>query len=372
VLITALETRLLAAELPIVFRAGTYEVARRSAVLCRISTDEGLTAEVCVGNEFGYSDFFFDLLSGPFRDLLVGQDPLEIERHWKAMLGQATGYVDRESVIKALSTVDVALWDLKGRICGQPLHRLVGGRTRRVPMIAIAGYYESGSAYDDIAAEIERLRAYGVIGVKWKVGRLHVEADARRVAHARRAAGDDFIIVADSNMAWTPADAVRFARLVEDLGISWLEEPVHWSNQLRGLREVRGRTPIPVAAGQSVVSVFDCYDLLAGECVDILNVTANRGGGISGWLKVAGAGFLADVRMAHVAEPHIAMHLMAGIANPTFVECYADPRRDPFWEELYPDRPQLSDGHLVLGDRPGLGLELDPRAVEKYAVTGWR
>ena len=90
-LITALETRLLAADLPIVFRAGTYEVARRSAVLCRISTDEGLRAEVCVGNEFGYSDFFFELLCGPFRDLLVGQDPLEIERHWNAMLGQATG-----------------------------------------------------------------------------------------------------------------------------------------------------------------------------------------------------------------------------------------------------------------------------------------
>ena len=101
--------------------------------------------------------------------------------------------------------------------------------------------------------------------------------------------------------------------MIRGLNPAWLEEPVHWRNVPRGLREVRQKAAVPIAAGQSELSVFGCYDLLAGESVDVINVTSNRGGGITAWMKIAGAAALADVAMAHVAEPHIAMHLMAAI-----------------------------------------------------------
>ena len=136
----------------------------------------------------------------------------------------------------------------------------------------------------------------------------------------------------------------------------------------RGLREVRQKSGVPVGACQSELSAFGCYGLLAGESVDVINVTANRGGGITAWLKIAGAAALADVAMAHVAEPHIAMHLMAGIPNPTFVECYSHVHRDPFWNEIYENRPAVKDGHIMLPDQPGLGLAFNQEAVEKIRI----
>jgi L-alanine-DL-glutamate epimerase-like enolase superfamily enzyme len=369
--ITNVETRLLAVELPLEFEGGTYSINRRSAVLCRLTTDEGLTATVCVGNEDHYSDYFFALLRGAFKEIVVGQDPTRTEHLWAQMAAMATGYVDKAELTKAMSTLDIALWDLKARIAGMPLHRLLGGARERVPLIAIGGYYEVGDSYDRIAREVERLKDYGVAGVKWKVGKRELAVDAGRIGSVRKAAGSDFIIIADSNMAWTPQDALRFADLIEDHDISWLEEPVHWTQQFHGLRRLREQTSLPLAAGQSEVSVFSCGWLLSNRCVDVLNLCSNRGGGITGWLKLAGQAALEGVRMANVAEPHIAGHLMAAIGNGTFAECYADERRDPFWEQLYRDRPKIEDGMLVLPAAPGLGVELDDRAVERYAVSEW-
>lgn len=370
--ITNVETRLLEADLPLEFEGGTYSVVKRSAVLCRLTTDAGLTTTVCVGNEDHYSDYFFSLLNGPFKEILRESDPLHTELVWERITAQATGYVDKAEMMKAISTLDIALWDLKGRAAGLPLRQLLGGVRDRVPLIAIGGYYEIGDTYDQIAREVERLKAYGVCGVKWKVGRRTLQADADRIASVRKAAGGDFVIIADSNMAWMPDAALRFARLIEDYDVTWLEEPVHWTAQFHGLRQVREHTSIPLAAGQSEVSVFTCGWLIASRSVDVINLCCNRGGGITGWMKLAGQAAMEGLRMANVAEPHIASHLMASVGNGTFAECYADGRRDPFWEELYTDRPQIKDGMLLLPVSPGLGVTLDERTIEKYSVTPWR
>ena len=370
--VTNIETRQIESGFPLTFSGGTYQLTKRSSVLCRISTDDGVTAEVCVGNENSYSARFFELIHGPFREILVGRDPLMIEEHWGKMIAHATKAPEPDAVIKAISTVDVALWDLKGKTCGLPVYKLIGGRTDRVPIIGIGGYYETCLDEKGIRDEITFYKDIGLAGIKFKVGRLDIQEDAERVRVARDAAGDDFAIVVDSNLAWVPAEAVRFAMLIRDCNPCWLEEPVHWRNVSRGLREVRQKSGVPVCAGQSELSVFGCYELLAGESVDVLNVTANRGGGITAWLKIAGAAALADVTMGHVAEPHIAMHLMAGISNPTFVECYPDVRRDAFWDELYENRPAIEDGYIMLPDRPGLGLTVNRHAVERFATGPWR
>ena len=370
--VTNIETRQVESGFPLTFSDGTYQLTKRSSVLCRISTDEGVTGEVCVGNEDSYSARFFELIHGPFREILVGRDPLMIEEHWEKMIAHATKAPEPDAVIKAISTVDVTLWDLKGKVCGLPVYKLIGGRTDRVPIIGIGGYYETCSDEQGIRDEITFYKDIGLAGIKFKVGRFDVQEDVERVRVARDAAGDDFAIVVDSNLAWVPAEAVRFAMQIRDCNPCWLEEPVHWRNIPRGLREVRQKSGVPVGAGQSELSVFGCYELLAREAVDVINVTANRGGGITAWLKIAGAAALADVTMGHVAEPHIAMHLMAGISNPTFVECYPDVRRDPFWDELYENRPAIVDGYITLPDRPGHGLTFNRHAVERFALGPWQ
>jgi L-alanine-DL-glutamate epimerase-like enolase superfamily enzyme len=368
--IEAVECRPLEAPLP-GYTGGTYALASRRTVQCRITTDDGVSSNICVGNDSTYGSSFWAAITGPFKELLIGQDPLTIGRQWSNMMSHAAaGYIDRAEVIKAVSTLDIALWDLKGQILGQPLYKLLGGVRHAVPIIAIGGYYETSTHRDGIAEEVERCKQVGMAGIKFKVGGLSLAEDAERVVYLRKYAGDDFAIVVDSNMAWTPTQSLEFMQMIDGLGVAWLEEPVHWSNQMRGLRAIK-QGSIPLAAGQSELSVFGCFELLAQECVDVINVTSNRGGGVTGWMKLAGAAELVDVRMAHVAEPHISMHLMAGIPNGTFVECYPDPRRDPFWSELYKDRPRVEDGEIFLPDTPGLGVTLNEDAADFYAKGAW-
>jgi L-alanine-DL-glutamate epimerase-like enolase superfamily enzyme len=365
------QLREISAELPVSFSGGTYQLQSRKALLCRITTDDGPTAEVCVGNESFYTPYLKSLVRGPFRELLVGQDPLCVERHWRAMLQHDKAYIDRPSLMMAIATVDTALWDLKGRVLGAPVWKLLGGRDPRVRMIGIGGYYETSRDAAGIREEIALYKRLGLAGIKFKVGALSLEEDAERVVVAREAAGPDFAIVVDSNMAWSVEDAEWFARRIAGCNPEWLEEPVHPRNVRRGLRQVRLKTGVRTGAGQSEPSVFDAHALLADECVDVLNVTFNRGGGVTGWAQLAAAAAFCEVRMATVGEPQVSMHLMAGISNPTFAECYPDARRCPLWENLYLDRPPLRGGYVTVPDTPGFGMRFDPAAVEKYAIEEW-
>jgi L-alanine-DL-glutamate epimerase-like enolase superfamily enzyme len=367
--ISDLKIREIQADIPPV-TGGTYRIVSRRALLCRITTDDGLVSEVCVGNQSTYPDAIKELLRGEMRSLILGADPLMTTAIWQRLFALATGS-ERAHAMRALSIVDICLWNLKGLATGQPIWRMIGGARRDVPVIAIGGYYETSAERSGLTEEIARLRRNGFAGMKIKVGALRLEEDTERVHAARKVGGDDFVLVVDSNMAWTTQDAVRFARMIRPSNPMWLEEPVRWQNMNRGLREVRQLTGVRTGAGQSEVSVFDCVDMLTREAVDVINVGAARAGGITGWTMLAGAAALSDVDMAQVAEPHISMHLMAGIANATYVECYGDPKRDPFWSTLYADRPELCHGYLRVPDLPGLGLTLDPDRVETFVIEPW-
>jgi L-alanine-DL-glutamate epimerase-like enolase superfamily enzyme len=369
--ITSVELRQISAPLPSTFSGGTYQLASRTALLCRITASDGTVGEACVGNESSYPDVLKETVRGPFRTLLVGADPMRGEQLWRGMVAFDKAYIDRPALMMAIATVDAALWDLRGKLLGVPVWKLLGGYDPRVPMIGIGGYYETSRDAAGIRKEIAFYRERGLAGIKFKVGALEIEEDVERVRLAREAAGADFAIVVDSNMAWSTEDAIRFARLITPFGPAWLEEPVHPRNVSRGLSEVRLKTGVPTGAGQSEPSVFDAVRLLEERAVDVLNVTYNRGGGITGWMKLSAMASFSDVRMGQVGEPHISMHLMAAIPNRTYVECYPDPNRDPIWAELYVDRPEPKNGYLTVSDAPGLGLTFDRAVVDRYAIEDW-
>lgn len=369
--ISNVELREIKAELPSAFSGSSYQVRYRSALLCRISTDEGITGMACVGNETSYTEYLKSLVRGPFREQLIGEDPLCIERHWQRMLSFDKAYVDRPSLMMAIATIDTTLWDLKGKISNQPVWKLLGGFTDKVPMIAIGGYYETSRDEQGIRREIDKCLRMGMAGIKFKVGALSVKEDADRVRIVRAEAGPDFAIVADSNMAWTPQQAIHFARLVEEYQPAWYEEPIRPRNFIRGMRELRQKMGVRTGAGQTDVSVFNSHDLIEAEAVDIINTTYNRGGGVTGWLKLAAAASFVDIAMGQVGEPHVSMHLMGGISNSTFVECYPDRARDPLWAELYSDYPMPSGGFVILPDSPGFGLTFNNKTIERYASEAW-
>ena len=219
-------------------------------------------------------------------------------------------------------------------------------------MITIGGYYGK----QDIAEEVAELRERGLAGMKFKVGGLTPEEDAARFRTARAAAGPDFVLCADANQAWTPAEAIRFARLVEDLDLYWFEEPCIWSNDRRAMRDVRFAGGVRVCAGQSEFSAGGCRDLMVEGAIDFCNFDSSWSGGATEWRRVAAAAVAFDVAMAHHEEPQIASHLLASIPHGTFLEVFSA-ERDPIWWNLVANRPPIVDGSMTLPTRarPRLG-----------------
>lgn len=231
-------------------------------------------------------------------------------------------------------------------------------------MIAIGGYYGAGA---DLAAEVAELKELGLAGLKLKVGGLEPEQDAERARLAREAGGPDFVLAADANQGWTKEQAIRFARLVEDCDLVWLEEPCRWTNDRRSMRDVRFTSGTRICAGQSEYSAAGCRDLMVEGSIDVCNFDSSWSGGPTEWRRVAALALSFDVQMAHHEEPHVASHLLASIPHGTFVECF-HPDRDPIWWGLVSNRPSLTGGMIELSLTAGLGWELDEDFIEAHQV----
>jgi D-arabinonate dehydratase len=351
------------------FGGSTYAVLKRSTVVTRLRTDDGLVSEVYNGDNREHGLEIVRLIHEELAPRLRDQDLFDGERIWDRLFALTHSSRDRKTLMEAIACVDCAIWDLVGKARGQSVCALLGGRpARRLPIISIGGYYREGKTLADIGREIESYREAGMAGCKFKVGGLAPEADAERVVAARRAAGPDFVLAVDANRGFTVEDAVRFARLVEPLDIRWFEEPCHWHDDARMMAEVRRATRIPVTAGQSEITSHAVRRLLDAGAVDLVNFDASEGGGVTEWRRAAALCEAAGVKMAHHEEPQIAGHLLASVPHGTYVECFADPERDPAWQALWANRPAVKDGMIEISDGPGFGLVLDEALIRRYRV----
>lgn len=346
------------------YRGSRYKMTHRSTIVVRVHTVEGIVGEAYCGDEDAGLLEIDEILRTEIVPRLIGEDAFRVERCWE-LARPATYDIlrDRRLGLVATACADAAIWDAVGKALGQPLHRLWGGYRDTLPVITIGGYYGT----QEIAEEVTELREAGLAGMKFKVGGLTPEEDAARFRVAREAAGDDFVLCADANQGWTPEEAVRFCRLVDDLDLHWFEEPCIWSNDRRAMRDVRYRGGVRVCAGQSEFSAGGCRDLMVEGAIDFCNFDSSWSGGATEWRRVAAAAVAFDVAMAHHEEPQIAAHLLASIPHGTFLEVFSADR-DPIWWNLVANRPAISDGHLALPTGPGLGWELDEDYIEAHRV----
>jgi L-alanine-DL-glutamate epimerase-like enolase superfamily enzyme len=341
-------------------------MTHRSTIVTRVHTEEGIVGEAYAGDEDAGLLEIDAIIHAEIEPGLLGADAFATERCWE-LARPATFDIlrDRRLGLVACACVDSAIWDAVGKALDMPLWRLWGGYRDAMPMISIGGYYDSPLT---IPEEIADLQDRGLAGMKFKVGGRSPEIDAERFRQARVAAGPDFVLAADGNQGWSPPDAVRFARLVQDCDLHWFEEPCHWHNDRLAMRDVRFMAGVPVCAGQSEFSAGGCRDLMTVGAIDVCNFDASWSGGPTEWRRVAGMSLAFDVTMAHHEEPQVAAHLLASIPNGRFVECF-HPDRDPIWWNLVANRPPLVDGMLALPTGPGLGWELDLDYVERYRVS---
>jgi D-galactarolactone cycloisomerase len=349
-----------------VYSGSRYRMTHRSTVIVRVATDDGTVGEAYAGDEDASLLEIARIVRHEITPALIGADAFAIERCWE--LARPTTFDilrDRRASLVACALIDTALWDAVGKALGMPLWRLWGGYRSELPMILIGGYYGD----TDLADEVAEIQDLGVAGMKLKVGGADPETDAKRFQIVREVAGPDFLIAADANQGWTRGEAIDFARRIEGLDLLWFEEPCHWDNDHRDLRDVRTIAGVPVCAGQSELSAGGCRDLFQAGAVDFCNFDASWSGGPTEWRRVAAMASVYGVSMAHHEEPQVSSHLLASIPHGTYAECF-HPDRDPIWWNLIANRPALTDGRLQLSERPGLGWELDAEYIEAHRVPG--
>jgi D-galactarolactone cycloisomerase len=367
--ITQIATTPIRVPLARTYRGSTYQMTHRSTLIVRVHADDGAIGEAYAGDEDATLLEIERIVHDEIAPRLMGEDPLATERCWE-LARPATFDIlrDRRLGLVACAGVDAAIWDLVGKACGQPLWRLWGGYRRRIPMIAIGGYYGPGA---DLRAEVDDMKRRGLAGMKLKVGGATPEEDAERFRLAREVGGPDFLIAADANQAWTTVEAIRFARLVKEHDLLWFEEPCRWDNDRRAMGVVRTMANVPTCAGQSEYAAAGCRDLMSDGAIDVCNFDSSWSGGPTEWRRVAAIAHAYGVKMAHHEEPQVATHLIASIPHGTVAECF-HPDRDPIWWSLIANRPPMRDGFLELSDAPGFGWELDLDYIEHHRVAPGR
>ncbi len=275
---------------------------------------------------------------------------------------------DRRLAIRAIACVDAALWDAVGKALNAPLNKLWGGFRDQIPAVAMGAYYYAEDDLTQVAREMAALREQGFAGCKLKVGALSPEQDAERVRAAREGAGPEFWLMPDPNQGWDYEQALRFARLVEPLGILWLEEPCHWQNDRMDLARLRRTVAIPICAGQSEITKAGCRDLMAAGAIDYCNFDPGWGGGPTEWRKVAALAESYGVGVMSHLETQVGAVLAASVPNGVCVEVM-QPNRDPLYHALVENRPAIADGRMRLPDLPGWGLVLDRKVEQRLRAN---
>jgi L-alanine-DL-glutamate epimerase-like enolase superfamily enzyme len=333
----------------------------RSALFVHIKTDsdqEGFGVGTPIAR---------DVIERVLRPLLIGQDPLCIEKLWDDMFWAVRGYGRKGVAFCAISAVDIALWDLKAKLFGVPLYRLLGPYTDRVPIYGSGGWtsYTEGELVREQMGYVER----GIPRVKMKVakdfGKSEAE-DIRRLAAVRKAVGDDVEIYVDANNGYYAKQAIGMARHLSDYNVKWFEEPV-LADDIAGLAAIARAIDIPVATGEHEYTRYGFKSLIAEGGADIVQPDVGRVGGVSEWMKVAHLAQAFNLPVAPHAVQLVHLHLACCIPNLKVVEYLGTVEEgDRVW---YTEFPEPRDGYWSpYPDRPGLGLELSPEAVRKYAV----
>ena len=295
---------------------------------------------------------------------LLGQDPRRVEAVWRDLFLSTKATTVGAITSLALAAIDTALWDLKCRRHGEPLHRMAGGAQARVPLYTTEGgwlHIDTMALVDDALAA----KAKGFGGSKIKIGRPHVSEDVARLEAVRKAVGPAFEIMTDANQRFTVDEAIRRARCLTPIDIAWLEEPLT-ADDMMGHVRLSQSTTLPVAVGESLYSPLHFREYLQAGACSIVQVDVARIGGITPWLKVA---HLAECFNVPVC-PHFLMELhvslCAAVPNARWVEYI------PQLDTLTTAPMRIEAGHAIPSDEPGLGIAWDFAAIEKQAVEGSR
>jgi len=295
---------------------------------------------------------------------LVGEEVWAAERLWQR-LWQRAHFSDAGGISTlALGPLDIALWDLRARIVGVPLYRLLGGNTDRVPAYASAINFHLDQPA--LVAQARRFVAQGYGGVKIKIGRSDLGEDLSRVHAVREAIGPARDLFLDANQAWSAAEAVQACRALEPCRPAWIEEPI-LSDDIAGHVHLRAQAGMPVALGESLSNRYEFWNFVRADAVDVLQPNPWKVGGITEWMRIAALGATANLRVAPHASSELSAHLCAAVACGMRVErLFGGDLAD-----LGVTRSQIriENGQILLGEAPGHGVCFDWDRLAAHVIA---
>lgn len=349
----------------------TRTVAERHYLLVKVRTEDGIEGiGFCyVGNKAGA------LGTLAVRELLapclVGQDPYRTEGLWQDMYAEAILHGRAGTVMRAMSALDIAIWDRNARACGLPLAKYLGGSARKsVPAYASGGYYLDGKTPEMLGEELAGYAAQGFKAVKMKVGRLSPAEEEPRIAAARKAIGPDVLLMLDANNAWSDlATAQRYMERFEPYDPYWIEEPFG-VDDIDNHARLAESTPVIVATGEIEAGRWRFLEILQKGAAAILQTDAAVCGGITEFRRIAQTAASFGVPLCPHWFHDLHVHLVAAIPNGQFVEFFPDEQVLNF--RLLLDRQvEVKDGDLVVPSGPGLGFGFDDNAVKAFVHVPW-
>jgi D-galactarolactone cycloisomerase len=348
-----------------------FIVPKANEILVRMQTDAGVEG-IGIATSYTPIEAAVHAFRSGIGELVVGADPLAPERVYQKLFGltwQRLAFEkgwSREALVRISAAVDIACWDIIGKVAGLPLYRLFGGYRDEVPCYVTCAYYRDGKTMSELRDEIQMLKAQGHTGFKAKAGGVPLAEDLERMALVREIIGNDRDLMIDVNRGWDLATAIEGARLLEPLQPRWLEEPVRWADDRRELKLLAQKTRIPLSAGESELTSYGCRALLEEQAIQILQFDCTMMGGFTEGRKLAALCELNSVQVAPHHDCFIHAHIVAGSPAGVIVESFTDPERDPLQAELFEDPPQIANGRLKLKEQPGLGLTLSAAALKKF------
>lgn len=365
-----------AVAVPINFaRFGNDRVRPNSMCIAEVETEDGVVGHGITSITQG--TVIAKMINDVAGPAIIGSDALAHERVWQHLYWTLTPWGQSGQGSHAIAAIDLALWDIKGKVFNEPIWRMIGGTRDRIEAYATCGF--SFFDKDQLTSAVTAMVDEGYTALKMQVGRPGLDrrnatktigeiiaGDVERVGWVRDAVGPDVEVSIDAGCRLDLPSAVELARRLEPLGIACFEEPI-MQNDVHLLADMRKRTTIPLSAGQNEGQAYRFRDMLMAGSVDIVQPNAIITGGLTQCLKIAGMAQAFNTPISNGGGcPYHNMHLQAGVANGTTIEYQLNSAGA--CQMIFDGLPEITDGWVDMPDAPGFGFLPNTDAIAEYAI----
>lgn len=343
-------------------------IKSRQSTIVIVSTDEGIEG---VGESFGIAKATAAVVEDFCAPMIIGKDPFDNSVIWDTIYRVAGPDSQKGILVEALSGIDIAIWDIKGKALGLPVHKLLGGAYRDKARVYATGLFRPNvkNEKDALVEEALGYKRDGFSAMKLKIGHVSPEEDLSIIKAIREAIGYDLKLMVDANRAYTATEAIRLSKQMEQYDIYWFEEPVP-PEDIEGCIEVKNNTNIPIASGECEATRYGFRQLITRRAVDILQPNVTIAGGFTEIQKIVAMASTwniqciphcwgTNVATAASLQYYASIPHIPGKFNPPELYFEFDRSPNPIRERTTHENFIMKDGYVDIPQKPGLGITVN-------------